>query len=137
MRLAKTFRTSLDVRWTDCDLLGHINNAKYIEFAQDGRIRFFEGSGITFDVDNSLVVRHLVTDFERPLFLTSGPIIVEISILKIGNSSFTIRHAIFDKQDQRAAVVDAVLVGFDTATNTSKPLSAQVRAVLGEYLNEA
>lgn len=133
--MAKTFQTFIEMRWTDCDLLGHVNNAKYVEFAQDGRIRFFaETSDIKWGSHNSIVVRHMETDYERPLFLTSGPISVEISILKIGNSSFTIRHDIADKNGQRAARIDAVLVGFDSETNTSKPLSADIRAVLEEYL---
>ncbi|CAM3559435.1 thioesterase family protein [Smaragdicoccus niigatensis] len=126
------------MRWTDCDLLGHVNNAKFIEFAQDARIRFFgEDSTITWGRDNSMVVRHMEVDYERPLFLTSSPIHVDVSILKIGNSSCTIRHDICDKDGNRAARVDAVLVGFDGKTNTSKPLSDEIKTLLSKYLVES
>jgi acyl-CoA thioester hydrolase len=86
--------------------------------------------------DNSMVVRHMSVDYERPLFLKSSPILVDVSILKIGNSSCTIRHDICDKDGNRAARVDAVLVGFDGKTNTSKPLSDDIRTLLSKYLVE-
>jgi acyl-CoA thioester hydrolase len=136
--MAKTFWASIDMRWNDCDLLGHVNNARFVEFTQDARVRFFaETSDIKWGRHNSIVVRRMETDYERPLFLTSGPLQVEVSILAIGNSSFKIRHDICDKDRRRAARIDAVLVGFDSETNTSKPLSPEIRAVLEEYLVEA
>ena len=34
------FRCTLQVRWADFDQFGHVNNVKYIEYAQEARILF-------------------------------------------------------------------------------------------------
>lgn len=136
--MTTTFRATIEMRWTDCDLLGHVNNAKFIEFAQDARIRFFaESSTIEWGREYSLVVRHMDVDYERPLFLKSSPILVDISVLKIGNTSFTLRHDICDKDGNLAARVDAVLVGFDNKTNSKLQLTDEIRELLTKFLVES
>ena len=71
--MPKTYRTRIDLRWTDIDLQGHVNNAKFIEFAQDGRVRFMtEVTGAIFERESGAVVRFLTASYERQLHGTSG-----------------------------------------------------------------
>jgi acyl-CoA thioester hydrolase len=131
----KIYTATIQIRWADSDRLGHVNNAKFIEYAQEARVRFVaELFPEAINFENSLVVRRLEVDFERPLFDHSGPLTVELSVLRIGGASFTVRHRIIDRTGVHAALVDAVVVGFRGSTNTSRQLSTGERAALEPYL---
>ncbi|WP_278313408.1 acyl-CoA thioesterase [Lolliginicoccus levis] len=128
------YSTTVEIRWGDSDMLGHVNNTKFIEYAQEARVRFIsEEFSEGFGPDRAVVIRRLEADFERPLFTESGPLAVELAVLAIGRSSFTIRHTMFDNQGNRAGSVDAVLVAFDGTTNSSRPLADTERAALTKY----
>lgn len=131
----KIYQATIQIRWADSDRLGHVNNAKFIEYAQEARVQFIaELFPEEISFENSLVVRRLEVDFERPLFDHSGPLSVEVSVLRIGGASFTVRHRIIDRTGVHAALVDSVIVGFRGSTNTSRQLSEGERAALEPYL---
>ncbi|GGC72562.1 acyl-CoA thioesterase [Hoyosella rhizosphaerae] len=131
---AAPYSTTVEVRWGDSDMLGHVNNTKFIEYAQEARVRFVtEEFSEGFSPDRAIVVRRIEADFERPLFTNSGPLTVDLSVEHVGNSSFSIRHTMYDKGGNRAGSVDAVLVAFDTTTNASRPLSESERTALEKY----
>ncbi|MBC2587070.1 MULTISPECIES: thioesterase family protein [Rhodococcus] len=127
----KTFTCTLEVRWADSDRLGHVNNTKFVEYMQEARIKFLQSGPFA---RGAVVVRKMDVEFLRPLKDDSGPITVAISVLHVGNSSYTLRHVITDVQGNPCGSGDAVLVGFDPRTETSRPLSAEERAVLEEYV---
>ena len=47
-----TFRCTLQVRWADFDQYGHVNNVKYIEYAQEARILFIRSRFGPFGLGN-------------------------------------------------------------------------------------
>lgn len=133
--MADVYKCQVEVRWGDLDMLGHVNNTRFVEYSQEARLRFFmENLGDEFRAGSYVVVRRLEVDFERPLSTESGPLTVQLEVLNIGTTSFTIRHVIYDSAGMRAGAVDAVLVGFSTATNTSRALSDAEREMLTAYL---
>ncbi|MBB3039126.1 acyl-CoA thioesterase [Hoyosella altamirensis] len=133
--MSDTYKCQVEVRWGDSDMLGHVNNTKFIEYAQEARVRFIaENFGHAFTAGKAVVVRHLEADFERPLFTESGPLTVELEVLTIGTSSFTIRHLVFDNAGNRAGALTAVLVAFSTTSNSSRPLEPAEREGLEAYL---
>lgn len=128
------YNCEIELRWGDCDQLGHINNVYYLEYTQEARLRYFRqwhSSGVHV---GSVVVRRVEVDFGRSLLYSAGVINVEVSILKVGNSSFTMRHRILDREGVVYASVDAVMVVVDLEAGTPRQLPDDVRALLQDNL---
>ncbi|UYP20420.1 acyl-CoA thioesterase [Rhodococcus sp. Z13] len=124
------YRCPIEVRWGDSDRLGHVNNAKIVEYLQEGRIKFFR---TVLPARDAVVVRKMDVEFLRPVKDSSAPIQVETVVTHMGVTSFTVRQTIVDCDDAVCAVADTVLVGFDPKTDTARPLSDEVRAVLDRH----
>ncbi|WP_137723609.1 acyl-CoA thioesterase [Prescottella subtropica] len=135
MSEAKIYSCDVQIRWGDSDRLGHVNNARVVEFMQEARALFLKeqvraGGGRA----GAVVVRKMDAEFLRPITDASGPVRVEVSIVHVGTSSFTMRHVVEDVDGNVCAAGDALLVAFDVRTETSRPLSDVEREVLGRYL---
>ncbi|OZE35566.1 MULTISPECIES: thioesterase family protein [unclassified Rhodococcus (in: high G+C Gram-positive bacteria)] len=131
---AKTFTCTLQVRWGDSDRLGHVNNTRFVEYLQEGRVQFlnavFGGPGVR----GAAVVRKLTTDFLHPILDDSGPLTIELWISRIGTTSYGVRHVVTDRDGKVCADAEALMVAFDLATSSSRPLSEDERNLLAEYL---
>jgi len=128
----KVFSCELEVRWADSDRLGHVNNTKFVEYMQEARIKFFRSAPFE---PRPVVVRKTDVEFLRPLKDESGPITVTVSVLRLGTTSYTLRHVVTDVHGNVCGHGDAVLVGFDPATDSARPLTDDERRMLGEYLS--
>lgn len=130
---AKTFTCTLQVRWGDSDRLGHVNNTRFVEYLQEGRVQFlnavFGGPGVR----GAAVVRKLTTDFLHPILDDSGPLTIELWITRIGTTSYGVRHVVTDRDGKVCADAEALMVAFDLATSSSRPLSEDERNLLAEY----
>ena len=73
-------------------------------------------------------------EFLRPVTDASGPLQIDVSVLHVGTSSYTIRHVVTNRDGVRCATGDALLVAFDVRTESSRPLSEAERNGLERYL---
>lgn len=113
----KTHEFRLPVRWGDFDRYGHVNNAVYIEYAQEARLAFateFFGTSGSFQV----FVRLIEADFTRPVMPDTTEILVRTEVIKVGNTSFTTRQDIIDRHGNVCCSVTSVLVVVDVKTAT-------------------
>ncbi|MFD6859695.1 acyl-CoA thioesterase [Rhodococcus sp. NPDC060090] len=120
----------MEVRWADSDRLGHVNNTKVVEYMQEGRIKFLQSGELR---RGAIAVRKMDVEFLRPIKDESGPVTVEIVVLHVGNTSYTLRHTVRDRDGAVCAHGDAVLVGFDTQTERPRPITDGERDVLARY----
>ncbi|WP_024793340.1 acyl-CoA thioesterase [Tomitella biformata] len=124
----------IQLRWGDCDVLGHINNVYYLEYAQEARLRYFgrwADAGIRV---GSVVVRRVEVDFERSLLYSAKTINVEVAVTKIGNTSFTMRQRILGLDGVLYATLNSVIVLVDLEAGKAIPLPDGARKLLGENL---
>lgn len=125
------FRCTLQVRWADFDQFGHVNNVKYIEYAQEARILFARSRFGQFGLGNlPQVVRRTEIDHLRPVLRDSATVDVEIEVDQVGNSSYQIVQTIFDAAGVVCCTLRVVMVSYDAATSTAVELPAKVRNVL-------
>ena len=124
-----THRTEIQMRFCDSDALGHINNARYAEYAEVARLDFFHVIGTTV---RSLILANLNIDYRRQVEI-GEKIHIDTWVEKLGTSSVTIGHALM-ANDKRAADVSSVVVHFDYEAGKPKPLSDEMRAALSRYL---
>jgi acyl-CoA thioester hydrolase len=129
--VSDVYTAQIQVRWGDSDRLGHVNNTRYVEYMQEARIQFLEAKLAPLGGrPGYLVVRKMTVEFLKPVTDRSGPLNVEIFTTHVGTSSFTVRHVIRDNAGVECAFGDALMVGFDTVSEKSRPLADSERAVL-------
>jgi acyl-CoA thioester hydrolase len=124
------------VRWDDLDAMGHVNNAVYLTYAQEARFLWAteEFSGAMRETSLiEMVVARAEIDFIAPIYEGGRFVDVEITIGKIGNSSFNMIFTIADKVTIFAKVM-TVQVAVSTETMKSRPLTDKEREFLTKYL---
>ena len=124
------------VRWDDLDAMTHVNNAKYLTFAQEAR--FVWSTAVFTSATNAstlieMVVARAEVDFIEPIYEGGRFVDVEISVEKIGTSSFVVLYTIGD-EGKVFAKVKTVQVAISLETKKSRPLTEKEREFLTKYL---
>jgi acyl-CoA thioester hydrolase len=125
-------RTDIQTRFGDTDALGHVNNASYAAYAEIARLDFLARLGKSV---RSLILASLYLDFRKQVAFTDR-VHVDSWLEKLGRSSIILLQTMY-ANDVRAADIRSVVVHFDYASNKSKELDDQMRAVLEPYVNAA
>ncbi|MBB5675825.1 acyl-CoA thioesterase [Xanthomonas sp. WHRI 6108] len=123
-------RIPISVRWRDMDSMGHVNNAKYISYLEEARVRWMLGvEGVAMTDRIAPVVAATNVNYKRPL-IWPNDILVELFVERLGSSSITIGHRILDQKDEGVLYSDGnvVVVWIDTQTGKSAALPDAVRA---------
>jgi len=124
------FRTELAVRWRDLDAFRHVNNAMYLRYLEEARLRWLLTlDGPWMDEHVAPVVASALVNFKRPIAWPED-VVVELFIDRVGNSSFTLGHRIGSAKDASVLYCDGhvVMVWFDSRSGKSAPLPDCVRA---------
>ena len=124
------------VRWDDLDAFGHVNNARYLTFAQEARFIWSTEEFSTAMRESSLiemVVARAEIDFVSPIYDGGRFVDVEISVEKIGNSSFVLLYTISDG-GKVFAKLKTVQVAVSMETKKSRPLTDTEREFLSRYM---
>lgn len=122
-------RIPIGVRWRDMDSFGHVNNAKYISYLEEARIRWLVGvPGLNMKGPVLPVVVNTNVNYRRPI-VWPDDIVVELFVERLGNSSVTIGHRIVDQKDEGTLYSDGnvVVTWMDTRTGKSASLPDAVR----------
>lgn len=125
----------LQLRFNDIDILGHLNNSVYFNFFDLGKSRYFEAvRGKKLDWRTAdIVIASIHADFLAPVFF-SEPIAVQTAVTEIGNKSFKIIQRVVNTQTgQIKCVCTSVMVGFDIATVSAKPISDDWKQDIMKY----
>lgn len=129
------YRISIPTRWSDNDMLGHVNNVVYYRFFEAVVVRFqMEEAGVDWLADKiSPQAVETLCRFHRPL---SFPETVEagLRVERIGNSSVTFEIALFGEDDDSpAASGHFVHVFVDAKTLKSQPIPDDKRKILEKF----
>ena len=130
-------RTSADIRYSDLDRQGHVNNAVFATFSEVGRVAFmYDPTRPLASEGRSFVIARLQIDFRAELFWP-GHVDIGTGVLRVGRSSFTLAQGIFSK-GQLAATTEATIVMVDKETRRSTPVPpATVEILQGMMLADA
>ena len=132
------YSAKVHVRWDDLDAFGHINNAKYLTYAQEARSDFTwfsrQKAGKKPLLADMVVARAEV-DYIEPIYEGGMDVECQIWITRIGNSSFEMEYEIIHKGVIRSRV-KTTQVAVSVETKRSRPLSDEEREFLTEYLEE-
>ncbi|MDO8518640.1 MAG: thioesterase family protein [Deltaproteobacteria bacterium] len=120
--------TQILIRFADCDLLGHTNNAKYFTYMEQARVALFKK--IFSKPHFPFILAEISCRFLAPTYMDEI-LIVTATIVSIGNSSFKINYE-FTNKDSGVKVADgtSAQVWYDYETHKSKPIPEEMRKKL-------
>ena len=136
MNAQKVFTMPIDIRFKDLDSLGHVNNAVFITYFEEGRKTFFQKF---FDVrkasELNFIMAHVRCDYLKPIELSHRRVTLQMKVSRMGNKSFDLEYRLIDRTDPDVifATGASVQVSFDYQANKSVRISDKMRAMLLEY----
>lgn len=128
------FRHRLDVRFRDCDPMGHVNNAVYLTYLEQARFAHWRAvwgvdfEGLPADAPGVILAR-VEIDYRRQA--KYGDVLeVRISLERIGRTSFSYGYQVVDQDDAVVADAKSVQVMYDYTAGRPVPLSDEMKARL-------
>ena len=121
-------RVRIGIRWRDLDMLGHLNQAVYHEFLEEGRAGLFERIAPFGDV--AFVLARVELDYRSEVRRDHEHVDVVVRVERVGGSSITVAHEVVLPDGTIAAEGRSVLVAWDPATRGSRKLGEDERATL-------
>jgi acyl-CoA thioester hydrolase len=108
------------VPFADIDMLNHVNNAKYVVWAETIRSAYFaEILGEDIRGSRGMILAKLTVDYQRPIAYRAE-VAVGCRIARVGRKSFDIVYQVWDEtENASAANIVTTLVAYDYATTSS------------------
>lgn len=121
---------AIQVRLTDIDILGHVNNSIYLTYFEMTRIHYFSQLvGPNWDwMENGVVLVQNEVQYLLPVFLADAPQI-HMFCTKVGNKSFTLSYELYVNEQLRTTG-SSTLVGFNSNKQQSIEIPARMREAL-------
>ncbi|MGZ4179121.1 MAG: acyl-CoA thioesterase [Solirubrobacteraceae bacterium] len=129
--LEHTVRVQL--RWRDMDMLGHLNQSVYHELLEEGRAALITEIVRRVGVDHAhgaFVLVHVDLDYHTEVRKDHGEVAIVVRLAHVGTSSLRLEHEVRLPDERVAASGTTVLVAWDPATRSKRPLSEAERAAL-------
>ncbi len=122
-------RTSVDIRYSDLDRQGHVNNAVFATFSEAGRVAFmYDPTRPLASEGRSFVIARLLIDFRAELFWP-GSVKIGTGVVRVGRSSFTLAQGMFN-EGRLVATTEGTIVMVDQETRRSTPLPPETVDIL-------
>lgn len=125
------FRMPLELRWRDLDAFNHVNNANFMTYVEETRIRWFDSAVAGWASKTHAPLLAAVQMNYRLPIPYPAQVFVELLAERVGNSSLTLGHRIVDDAGRLHADGHSVLVWIDVASSRPIPLPDSVRAAVG------
>jgi len=129
----------LPIRYGDIDMLQHVNNARYLTYAEQARVAYatdvlcWDGDWRTLN----MILARVEVDYLQPLWLTDR-LRLYTRCARLGHKSYTLEY-LYIRLDAGLAPRDlaarcrSVLVAYDVATQQSRPVPEAWRAAILAY----
>ncbi len=132
--MAKGGKYPLHVRFRDLDSYGHVNNAVYLTYLEEGRMMLFKelvGGNWDWDRHGILLVKHEI-NYQLPILL-HDEVQIELILGNVGTKSFDVNFEItkkrYDGEWVRCTYGKTVAVCFDHKNQTTTPVPDEWRAI--------
>ena len=139
------FSHRLEVRFRDCDAMGHTNNAVYLTYLEQARFAHWRSlwgfgkppvlserqrvEGQTPPELPGVILARVEADYKRPSRY-GDTLEVRLRVAEIGRSSFRYDYEIVDEQGRTILTAKTVQVMYDYTTGTPVAIPDSIRALL-------
>jgi len=123
----------VEVRFRDCDPMGHVNNAVYLTYLELARFAYWKAAEIErLAGEVSYIIARVEIDFRSPA-VTGDVLDVGIRVTGFGRTSFSMAYEIRDEGGRLVATAKSVQVAYDYAAGKTVPLPDAIRERIGEF----
>ena len=126
----------INVRYSDLDVMGHVNNSVYLTYFEMARVHYFGtllGRDWHWKKDGVVLVKNEI-EYLLPLFLHDVPEIT-VSTSHIGNKSFILDYRVI-VEGKLCAKGKSTLVAFDAENNATVAIPDGMKAMLQSLIGE-
>lgn len=108
---------NIQVRFADIDAMGHVNNAVYLSYFEQARIKYFSDLGGSWDwKSQGILLAKNTVEYRIPILLTDH-VLIKTKCINIGGKSLTFSYQvqkIVNDQAITCSTGESVLVCFDS-----------------------
>ncbi len=129
--------TRIQIRFSDCDMLQHVNNAIYLQYFEISRINFFNQQIPDWHwKEQGIILAKNTIEYKTPLLLTDN-CEVRVNCIKIGKKSFTLSYHLWtinEGEEKLKSYGESVLVCYDFLVEKTIPIPKELNEVLKKNL---
>jgi acyl-CoA thioester hydrolase len=131
------FHHPIEVRYGDLDPQGHLNNAKYLTYFEQGRIHYLRHLGLFTEgqsfMDIGVILADVHITFKKPVEW-GIPVKVGVRTMKIGNKSMTVEQTVVHAETgELFAIGEVVMVAYDYHDGKSIPIPQDWREKVSKF----
>ena len=134
----KKVSLEITIRFRDIDAMGHVNNAVFFTYFEEGRKAFIGRLlGIVEPSDYYFILGRIECEYLRAITL-SHEILLEIWVGSVGKKSFTFKYRIVDRKDRSVIYArgESVQVFFDYSSGKTTTAPAHFIEKVSGYVEK-
>jgi acyl-CoA thioester hydrolase len=125
------FSTKLEIRidWSEIDVFEHVNNVAISKYIQAARVNYSEAIGLMqlhSETKIGPILASTTCQFRKPLFYP-GQVTIYSKVDFIKNTSFEIKHVLYNEKNEISAEAQDVIVFFDFKNNIKLIIPNEIR----------
>lgn len=124
----------IQVRSTEIDVNGHVNNAKYLEYLEWGREEWYEKANLDYNTFLEMGIQTVTVNINinyRKECLQNDRLTIITKPEKVGRTSFVLKQEIFNQRGE--LVCDALVTSVAMSSETHK--GTQIPDQLAKFFN--
>lgn len=114
----------IQLRWSDLDAQGHVNNARVADYLQEARVHLVADSGL---LEHGVVVVGHQVIYRKPIEYSAEPLDVELGVTLMGAAKLEVGYEL-RQRDEVVAEARSQLAAFDFGEQRPRRLSPTMRA---------
>ncbi len=123
------YTTPIDIRFADLDAYGHVNNALYLTYLEQARIRLFqEHFGAFLDSGLMFLVVRAECDYHLPIAM-NDPLRVTVMADQVRHTSFVFSYRLHDGGDRLYADAKTTMVCYDPKRRRPVAIPPEMKAL--------
>ena len=130
------FSTPIDVRFRDLDAMGHVNNAVFFTYFEEGRLALFTSESPEKKFPGfDFILARISCDYLKPVTIDDR-LTLQIRVSKIGSKSFAFDYIVLDRGDADViyATGKSVQVCYDYEKGATVAVPGDLNRLLERYL---
>lgn len=126
----KTFSTTVEVRFSDLDAYGHVNNATFFTYLEVARTKLFLERFVDF-MGRGLLFLMVKAECEyKKQIQFPNVVTVALTVGRVGNSSFDLNYTIHDGGGATYATAKTIMVCFDKRLGRTVSLPEEFKRII-------
>lgn len=131
---SKRFTHQQEVRFADIDVMGHVNNAIYLNYFEQARMYWFKNTiGDNWDWhSNGIILAHNEVNYRLPIYL-HDKIFIDVWCTNVGTKSVEMNYEIYVLKEEKKIIKSdgmSVFVCFDFTKKQTIPVPEEWKKIL-------